>query len=495
MALILRDRVKETTTTTGTGTITLAGAVAGFQSFSVIGNANTTYYAIVGGTEFEVGIGTYTSSGTTLSRDTVLTSSNSGNKVDFSAGEKDVFCTQPADKTVVKDSDSGDISIGDNLNINFGAGSDLNLLHNNSYGNIIDTNDKVLNMICGTGGTVSVNNGVFSSGFKAAAIFDPDGAQSIRYDGVTKFATTSSGATVTGTLTADGVSLGDNEKVQLGASNDLQMYHNTYGYIDNNTSHLYIRNNVDDDDGGNIYIQAKSGENSIVCNDDSSIQLYYDNSLRVSISSSINFYATVFMSSYDLYVNDVFFNGNIDGSDNDKILLGTSDDLQIYHDGTDNLIVPTNGQLVIARESTGTTELQIGGLASTGGNAEITLVPVTGAGSAIINATNSGSLILETDGTSRANLSASALTLNTDVDLVFEGSTADANETTLTVADPTADRTITLPDATGTVILNTNLNFPFFKSDGSSDTIALTADSKLPFTKSDGSASNISLTT
>ena len=196
MALILRDRVKETTTTTGTGTITLAGAVAGFQSFSVIGNANTTYYAIVGGTEFEVGVGTYTSSGTTLSRDTVLTSSNSGNKVDFSAGEKDVFCTQPADKTVVKDSDSGDISIGDNLNINFGAGSDLNLLHNNSYGNIIDTNDKVLNMICGTGGTVSVNNGVFSSGFKAAAIFDPDGAQSIRYDGVTKFATTSSGAKI-----------------------------------------------------------------------------------------------------------------------------------------------------------------------------------------------------------------------------------------------------------------------------------------------------------
>ena len=101
MALVLADRVKETTTTTGTGTITLAGAASGFQSFAAIGNANTTYYAIVGPTtEWEVGIGTYTSSGTTLSRDTVLASSNSGSLVTFSAGTKDVFCDYPAGRAV-----------------------------------------------------------------------------------------------------------------------------------------------------------------------------------------------------------------------------------------------------------------------------------------------------------------------------------------------------------------------------------------------------------
>ena len=101
MAFVLADRVRETTTTTGTGTVTLAGAVTGFQSFSAIGNANTTYYTIAGqGTaEWEVGIGTYTSSGTTLSRDTVLASSNSGSKVNFSAGTKDVFVTYPAEYT------------------------------------------------------------------------------------------------------------------------------------------------------------------------------------------------------------------------------------------------------------------------------------------------------------------------------------------------------------------------------------------------------------
>jgi hypothetical protein len=105
MALVLKDRVKETTTTTGTGTVTLAGAAAGFQTFGVVGNGNTTYYAIVDNTTgaWEVGIGTYTSSGTTLSRTTVLSSSNSGSLVNFAAGSKDVFCTYPSSKSVYLD--------------------------------------------------------------------------------------------------------------------------------------------------------------------------------------------------------------------------------------------------------------------------------------------------------------------------------------------------------------------------------------------------------
>ena len=113
MALVVKDRVKETTTTTGTGTITLAGASTGYQSFSAIGNGNTTYYTISnpGTTEWEVGIGTYTSSGTTLSRDTVLASSNSGSLVTFSAGTKDVFVVYPAGKSVYQDA-SGNVGIG-----------------------------------------------------------------------------------------------------------------------------------------------------------------------------------------------------------------------------------------------------------------------------------------------------------------------------------------------------------------------------------------------
>ena len=100
MAFVVADRVKETTTTAGTGTITLLGASTGFQSFAVIGNGNLTYYTIAGqtGNEWEVGIGTYTSSGTTLARTTVL-SNSSGTQpsaLSFSAGTKDVFVTYPA---------------------------------------------------------------------------------------------------------------------------------------------------------------------------------------------------------------------------------------------------------------------------------------------------------------------------------------------------------------------------------------------------------------
>jgi hypothetical protein len=104
MALVIADRVQETTTTTGLGTITLAGAVSGFQSFDAIGSGNTTYYAITSGAAWEVGIGTYTSAGTrTLARDTVLASSVAGPARITLTGTSTVFVTYPADRAVVED--------------------------------------------------------------------------------------------------------------------------------------------------------------------------------------------------------------------------------------------------------------------------------------------------------------------------------------------------------------------------------------------------------
>jgi hypothetical protein len=100
MALVLADRVQETTTTTGTGTVTLAGPVSGYQSFAVVGNANTTYYTITSGNDWEVGVGTYTSSGTTLSRDTVLSSSAGGTTKITLAGTSTVFVTLPSERAV-----------------------------------------------------------------------------------------------------------------------------------------------------------------------------------------------------------------------------------------------------------------------------------------------------------------------------------------------------------------------------------------------------------
>ena len=106
MALVLNNRVRETTSTTGTGAVTLGGAVDGFQTFAAgIGNSNTTYYAISINTEseWEVGLGTLNGDSSTLTRTTVLESSNSDSAVDFSAGSKEVFCTLPSEKAVYLD--------------------------------------------------------------------------------------------------------------------------------------------------------------------------------------------------------------------------------------------------------------------------------------------------------------------------------------------------------------------------------------------------------
>ena len=114
MALSLKDRVRETTTIVGTGTATLLGAATGCQAFSTVGNGNTTYYCISdqGGANWEVGIGTYTSAGTTLARTTVLSSSNAGALVVFTAGTKDVFVTYPAEKSVNLDASGNATGLG-----------------------------------------------------------------------------------------------------------------------------------------------------------------------------------------------------------------------------------------------------------------------------------------------------------------------------------------------------------------------------------------------
>ncbi len=128
MALVLNDRVKETTTTTGTGALTLGGAVTGFETFGTgVGNSNTTYYAVTlgGSAEFEVGLGTLNGDSTTITRTTVISSSNSDSAVNFSAGTKTIFCTIPASKSVFLDASGNatlgaDLSVGDDLTVEGG---------------------------------------------------------------------------------------------------------------------------------------------------------------------------------------------------------------------------------------------------------------------------------------------------------------------------------------------------------------------------------------
>ncbi len=193
MAHVLNDRVKETSTTTGTGTINLAGANDTFETFvSGVGTTNTTYYCIKHQTsnEFEVGIGTVTdASPDTLSRTTIISSSNSDNAVDFSAGTKEVFCTLPASKAVVIDNSSTvPISNSDivltNTNTANTAGTDYNKLEfkREPSDNSLSTSDN-LGEIKFTGDNASGANKIYAH-IRANAIAttasDEDGGLEIR---------------------------------------------------------------------------------------------------------------------------------------------------------------------------------------------------------------------------------------------------------------------------------------------------------------------------
>lgn len=180
MALVLKDRVKETTTTTGTGTVSLGGAVTGFQAFTAIGDTNTTYYCIAGqGTsEWEVGIGTVGTG--TLARTTVLASSNSNSLVNFSAGTKDVFVTYPASYSVTSQAptlvdpiitgtiteDIFALTDGATVDIDPGNGSIQTLTLTSTartltYTNMVNGEAVTLMVNDGTAGTITTWNATF----------------------------------------------------------------------------------------------------------------------------------------------------------------------------------------------------------------------------------------------------------------------------------------------------------------------------------------------
>ena len=200
MALVLADRVKETTTTAGTGTVTLLGASPGFQSFAVIGNANTTYYTIAGQTtsEWEVGIGTYTSSGTTLARTTVLSNSagTQPTALTFSAGTKDVFVTYPSSKSVNLDASGNATALGTpaafvGTNI---TGTASGLTAGNVSGTVAVANG-------GTGTTtLTANNVLLGNGASAPQFVAPSTAGNVLTSNGTTWTSAAASGFASGTL-------------------------------------------------------------------------------------------------------------------------------------------------------------------------------------------------------------------------------------------------------------------------------------------------------
>ncbi len=242
MALVLKDRVKETTATTGTGTYTLAGAVTGSETFGSVGNSNTTYYCCTDGSDFEIGVGTYTSSGTTLARTSILQSSNSDNAVSWGAGTKTIFCTLPAEKMKFLDA-SNVLDVGSTAITTTGVVTAGGITLGNAV--LVEAELEMLDGI--TAGTVAASKAVVVDADK-----DISGGRNLTISGELDAATLdiSGDADIDGTLEADAITIngtaissvlspvaGSSSIVTTGALNSGSIT-SGFGAIDNGSSNI-----------------------------------------------------------------------------------------------------------------------------------------------------------------------------------------------------------------------------------------------------------------
>ena len=288
MALVINDRVKEATTTTGTGAITLGGAQTGFETFVAgIGNTNTTYYCITlaGSNDFEVGLGTVTDASTdTLSRDTILSSSNGDAAVNFGAGTKTVFCTLPAAKAIVEDG-SNNISVGNNITVG-GTVDGVDIASRDTVlTNTTTTANAALPKAGGTmtgnitfnAGQAKGNSGLVPAAGTSGHFLAHNGAFSqVAYGDISGTPSVPGGST--------GLDLNDDVKLRFGASQDLEIFHET------TNNHSIIK----ETGAGHLKLQAENillmnpdaTETYIECVHNGSTQLYHDNSKKLETSAT-----------------------------------------------------------------------------------------------------------------------------------------------------------------------------------------------------------------
>ena len=380
MAFVIADRVRETTTTTGTGTITLAGAVINFETFTAnLSNSDTTYYAIVDNTNgaFEVGLGTFTSSGTTLAR-SVIASSNSNNLVDFGAGTKDVFITVPASKIVVEDG-SNNVSIGGTVTATAFSGSGASLT---GVDVVNDTSPQL-------GGALDVQT----------------------HDIVTT------------------------------SNRDLELAPNGTGkvVVRGNDNQGAIKLNCEVNSHGQTIIAAPHSESA-------------SNTLTLPSTGGD---ARLVSTSSTATLTNKTFGDNVSFGDNNITNVGDIAIDSISADGTDiNVAVSDNSATAFTIKQGSDNYLVV----DTGDGGESVAIGTGISGTAISIGHTTSETTVNDNLTVTGNLTVSgttttvdSTTINIQNAFVFEGATPDAHETTLTTVDPTADRTISLPNQSGTL--------------------------------------------
>ena len=546
MALTIADRVRETTTTTGTGTITLNGAVGNFETFTAnLSDGDTTYYAIVdaNNSDFEVGLGTFTASGTTLARTTVIASSNSNSAVNLSSGSKDVFITLPASKMIFQDASGnvtipGDLTVsGDDITMGTNTSGNLLIADGTNFNSIavgslseISTvaNDDVFIAIDTSGGGLkkiarsAIVSGLATSGAisnvvedttpqlggnldtnshsilldDAHFIGDENGNEQIIFQttssAVNQFDVTNAATGNDPELSATGDDTNISLKITPKGSGQVLLDGNVgieSGLIDlkNSGSRSQIKFYCE---SGNAHAQAlQAAPHSESASNTLTLPSTGGDADLVSVSSTATLTnKTLSSPTINTPVITTIKNTSlVIGRDDDNLIKFSTDNQIIFEvDGGDNVIFKSSGEIEA-------TSLDISGDVDIDGTLEADAITVNGtalgtviAGTTVTLAStvtvtdstantnfpvvfhNESNGLLDDTGALRYNPSTGTLlvpnlsvagttttvdtvTMNAQNAIVFEGATADDHETTLTIVDPTADRTINLPNQSGTI--------------------------------------------
>ena len=324
-------------------TVTLASAPA----------SGTEYFAVVMGSTVNIGQPSNNTVTTAILQDDSVTSAKiaASNVTSTELGANAVITSKIADDAVTATKIGtllGDVDFNDSAKARFGTGNDLQIYHDGSNSYLEDA---------GTGALLIKSNTLFLTGTNSAndlASFVEGGAVSLFHNDSKKFETTSAGVTTTGNTSttgafistqtgggvlSDNLSLVDNKKVKLGASDDLQIYHDgTDSLITNSTGDLEIRGAGTG--VGNVLLRPKTGENGVIVKPDNAVELYYNNSKKFETTSSG---VTV--------AGNVVATGNMQINDGNFLNVGNSGDLQIYHDGGGSYIANSTGILRLQAKS------------------------------------------------------------------------------------------------------------------------------------------------
>ena len=440
MAFKLADRVKESTITTGTGNIALGGAVVNFETFSAnLSNGDTTYYAIVDNTNnaFEVGLGTYNSSGNTLSR-SVIASSNSNSAVNLGVGTKEVFITAIADKIVVEDG-SNNVSIGGTVTATAFSGSGAGLT---GVDVVSDTTPQL-------GGDLDAqNNDIENVGLvesKAEAGIYGSSSSPVEFT-VTVASKTSghpypSGGSSSGNAYfINGIESPAITLHGVDSTTSNSEYHYRFTLSSSDMSSHPFRLYLNADKSGGTYdtgVTTTSTYLQIAVTKDTPKILYYQCSSHGYMGNyAIVLGSTNFADGNITNVGDISLDSiSPDSTDINVAVSDNSATAFTIKQGSDNYLVVDTGN--------GGESVAIGtGVSGTA----ISIGHTTSETTVNDNLTVTGDLTV-----SGTTTTVDSTTINVQNTLVFEGSTANEHETTLTTVDPTADRTISLPNQSGTL--------------------------------------------